>query len=93
MFLGNVTAPLKKDTSTIIIAISLSVLALVVICVILLQLKGQKRGRYLLGLDPHLELVTHAEESMTEMPAEEKDSNRAKEDKPETNHIGNMSED
>lgn len=94
MFQGNVTAPLKKDTSTIIIALSVSLLALIVICVILLQLKGQKRGRYLLGLDPHLELVTHAEESVTEGQAEEKGSeeNRAKEDKAGTNHIG-MSED
>ncbi|KAM3926223.1 uncharacterized protein RB166_009177 isoform 2-T2 [Leptodactylus fuscus] len=90
LFQANVTAPLKKDKSTIIIAISLTVIALIVICVILLQLKGQKRARYLLGLDPHLELVSHAEDPTTELQAEANDPNKAEEAK--TNHIGNTSE-
>ncbi|XP_072001477.1 uncharacterized protein [Engystomops pustulosus] len=90
LFQGNVTAPQKKDKSSIIIAISLSLIALIVICIILLQLKGQKRGRYLLGLDPRLELVTHAEESVTEVQAEDKDPKRDEETKAGINHIGNM---
>ncbi|XP_075715941.1 uncharacterized protein LOC142750852 isoform X1 [Rhinoderma darwinii] len=85
LFQGNVTEQLKKDKSALIIAISLSVIALIVISVILLQLKGQKGGHYLLGRNPDLELVTHAVELMTELEANAKDSDRA-----ETNHTENM---
>ncbi|XP_056425476.1 hepatitis A virus cellular receptor 1 [Hyla sarda] len=90
LFQGNVTALQRKDTSTIVIAISVSVFALIVICAILLQFKVRKQGHYPLGLDPHLELVNHAEESQ----ADTKDHNTAgEEDKTKTNHIGNISED
>ncbi|XP_044136997.1 T-cell immunoglobulin and mucin domain-containing protein 4-like [Bufo gargarizans] len=92
LFHENVTTLLKKNTSTIIIAISVFLIVLIVICVMLLKLKGQKRGRYLLGFDPHLELVTHVEEPPSEIQAEEADPNKAEEDKAETNHIGNTSE-
>ncbi|XP_073506099.1 uncharacterized protein [Phyllobates terribilis] len=89
LFQGNVTKSPKKDRSTVIISISLSLIALIVICVILLQLKGQKRGRYLLGFDPRLELVT---QPLTELQTEEKDPERDEEDRAETNHIRNISE-
>ncbi|XP_040295123.1 T-cell immunoglobulin and mucin domain-containing protein 4-like isoform X3 [Bufo bufo] len=92
LFHEDVTTLLKKNKSTIIIAISVFLIALIVICVMLLKLKGQKRGRFLLGFDPHLELVTHVEEPPSEIQAEEADPNRAEEDKAETNHIGNTSE-
>ncbi|XP_073423858.1 uncharacterized protein [Dendrobates tinctorius] len=89
LFQGNVTKSPKKDRSTVIIAISLSVIALIVICVIILQLKGQKRVRYLLGFDPRLELVS---QPLTELQTEEKDPERDEEDSAETNHIGNTRE-
>ncbi|XP_077122650.1 uncharacterized protein LOC143776790 [Ranitomeya variabilis] len=89
LFQGNVTKSPKKDTSIVIIAISLSVIALIVICVILLQLKGRKRVRYLLGFDLRLELVT---QPLTELPTEERDPEKDEEDRAETNHIRNISE-
>ncbi|KAM4039828.1 uncharacterized protein ACNLHF_017800 [Anomaloglossus baeobatrachus] len=90
LFQGNVTKSHKKHTSTVIIAISLSLIALIVICVILLQLKGKKRRHFPLTLDPRLELVTHAEQPLTELKTEEKDSDE--DNRAETNHIGNTSE-
>ncbi|XP_069808796.1 T-cell immunoglobulin and mucin domain-containing protein 4-like isoform X2 [Dendropsophus ebraccatus] len=90
---GNVTALHTKDKSTLVIAISVSVFALIVICAILLQLKVRKQGQYPLGLDPHLELVTHAEETMTEIQAEAKEPSTAKWDTTKTNHIGNINDD
>ncbi|CAN2390226.1 hepatitis A virus cellular receptor [Pristimantis euphronides] len=69
LFQGNDTASMREHRSTVIIAITLTAIVLVVICVIILQLKGRKSGSHLFGMDPNLELVTHAEEPMTEPQA------------------------
>ncbi|CAN2387370.1 hepatitis A virus cellular receptor, partial [Pristimantis euphronides] len=84
LFQGNDTASMREHRSTIIIAITLTAIVLVVICVIILQLKGRKSGSHLFGMDPNLELVTHAEEPMTEPQAGAKNPNSAEEDKVET---------
>ncbi|XP_069824331.1 hepatitis A virus cellular receptor 1-like isoform X2 [Dendropsophus ebraccatus] len=84
VFQGNVTAlqRLLQDTSTLVIAISASVFAIIVIGVIILQLKGRKKGEYFLRQDPPLELVTNADEIQTEAN-----------DNGKTNLIGNIGDD
>ncbi|XP_063784585.1 hepatitis A virus cellular receptor 1-like isoform X2 [Pseudophryne corroboree] len=80
---GNITVQENKERGILlhilIIAISLLLILSVIVPLLVLKCKGKLRRQYILGMDPNLELVTHAEElEATEMERAQADEAEAR---------------
>ncbi|XP_053320704.1 T-cell immunoglobulin and mucin domain-containing protein 4-like [Spea bombifrons] len=92
----NVTAQKATGSATtpyvLITIISASIIVLLILSLLVLKLRGKERGRYLLHMDPSLELVAHGEDQTNEKKfsfagAENTDANKIMVDEDDRNAL------